>query len=758
MLSVRLYVGLVALLAWLVACAVPVGALGAPATKVLRYRGYRLAVPASWPVYRLDTDPTACVRFNRHAVYLGRPSVGQRCPAHAAGRTEAILIQPLRSRWSSVAGATARVLPVPSTAGAVPEDGSSAQLVNAAHGVVVTATWNQHAAIIERALDVRSLAALAAASRLPRPPASVAARASRAGPAARARVANVPSQPDQVYRGLGFDPCSTPSFSQMSAWSASPYRAVGVYIGGTNVACSQANLTANWVSQQSAAGWHLIPTYVGLQAPSNSCGCAAMSPGNAANQGAAAARDAVAQARAVGLGSGNPLYFDMEAYTPSAGNSSAVLAFLAAWTTQLHASGYKSGVYSSSNSGIRDLASRIGTGYHEPDDIWIANWNGVENTSDPNVPSSAWPSQRLHQFNGGQNETYRGVTINIDGDYLNGATAAVASFAPALASAPTLSVSPAPDGTIDLYPSWGAATGVSSWQVIAGTTPTALSPPGNPVGASASTGGVAPTSLTPAGNPISASTGTAIVAHSAFSYFAVRALGAAGQTLGSSAPVATPSHVAIFGQRVFVPRHGIADLPVGCFRPVPCHVTTTISAGRRTLARTGPELIPVGGGLAYFNLSRAAHAMLGQASPHQLVVKITVRAVSGVSATRQLNLIQFSTSGSGPPRIVTQSPALKIIGTTDFLSQGWSGGTLAACFATAPCQASTTISTAGGEIIARATPQFLGVNELGYLSFTLTAAGHQMLTHAQGNQLPATVTITTGNSTATAQIALVSFS
>src|SRR5689334_14212330 len=67
----------------------------APHTKVIRYHGYRLTVPAAWPVYDLVTHPTVCVRFDRHAVYLGRPSTRQRCPAHAVGRTEAILVEPL---------------------------------------------------------------------------------------------------------------------------------------------------------------------------------------------------------------------------------------------------------------------------------------------------------------------------------------------------------------------------------------------------------------------------------------------------------------------------------------------------------------------------------------------------------------------------------------------------------------------------------------------------------------------------------------
>ncbi|MBV9006809.1 MAG: hypothetical protein JO181_19235, partial [Solirubrobacterales bacterium] len=109
-----------------------------------------------------------------------------------------------------------------------------------------------------------------------------------------------------------------------------------------------------------------------------------------------------------------------------------------------------------------------------------------------------------------------------------------------------------------------------------------------------------------------------------------------------------------------------------------------------------------------------------------------------------------------PAGAVTQSQALRIIGGTDFVSAGGTGGTLAACFAASPCNPSTTI-TAAGTVIAHTTTGFLGVNELGYVPFTLTAAGHTLLTRAPGNQLPATVAITTGGATATAQVALVSF-
>lgn len=255
---------------------------------------------------------------------------------------------------------------------------------------------------------------------------------------ARARAAR-PPRPVQLaasgdFTGLGFDACTAPSSRAMDAWrQGSPYRAIGVYIGGLNRGCSQPNLTAAWVREQIAKGWYLIPTYVGLQAPGSSCrSCATLSPSAAVAQGRADAEDAIADAAAIGIGPGNPIYFDMESYSRTSSASSATLAFLAAWTTKLHEAGYESGVYSSSASGIADLASKVGTSYAAPDNLWIANWNGQQNTDDPYVPAGAWNQhQRIHQYRGGHDETWGGVTINIDNNYVEGATVgAVASADP----------------------------------------------------------------------------------------------------------------------------------------------------------------------------------------------------------------------------------------------------------------------------------------------------------------------------------------
>lgn len=354
-------------------------AAASAAQRIVDYHGYRVTVPAAWPVFDLAQHPSVCVRFDRHALYLGNPSPHARCPAHAVGRTEAILVQP-------------------------PARGDSAK-------VSVTATWLHHRSTVRRALPGRSLAS-AKVNRVD------VARA--ADPSRKA----APARRSSIYTGPGFDTCAAPSASAMTAWSASPYRAVGIYIGGENRACAQANLSAAWVSARVAAGWHLIPTYVGLQAPGACSGCKAIDPNKPAAQGAAAANAAADQAQALGIPPGNPIYYDMEAYARGGSRTSTVLAFLSAWTSQLHALGYISGVYSSASSGISDLVDSVGSKTVEPDDIWIADWNGKQTTDDPYVPAGYWPnSQRIHQYAGGHNETHGGVTLNIDGDYAAGATA-----------------------------------------------------------------------------------------------------------------------------------------------------------------------------------------------------------------------------------------------------------------------------------------------------------------------------------------------
>jgi len=680
------------------------------------YHGYFVSVPRSWPVIYLTRHPGTCVRFDRHALYVGPPAAVESCPAHSAGRSEAILIEP-------VGAAAAR------TGRAVAITAPRAQATSfRSGGVRVIATWSRARNVITRALHRRSLPRPVA----PRPHMPTGARLQpaidpRAAPP-RAGTA------EAAYTGLGFDACSAPSPQAMSAWGASPYRALGIYIGGINAACAQPNLSSAWIANESASGWHVIPTYVGLQAPSNSCGCRAISSSQASAQGTAAAQDAVSDAQTLGLSPGSPIYDDMEYYSRTQANTSAVLAFLASWTTQLHADGYLSGVYGNSNSAIADLVAQYGTTYPEPDEIWMANWNGQASTTDAAVPTSEWQNhQRLHQYRGGHNETYGGVTINIDSNYVDGATATGAATT---VPPPTLTVSPAPGGTTNLTAGWGGS-GLLSWQVLAGTSPTAL---GRITSASAR------------------GATTKIAVRSAAPYFAVQAVGPSGQPLGISPTVTTPSHLLVFGRSVFVSAHsGMAGLPTGCYLATACHVVTTVAAGRQTLVKTGTESVGQGAdGLVFFKLTGGALRRLNTASHHRLPVQVTVRDASGASTTAKLTLIPFSTSGRAPAHSVTPDPLFRSLGVTDFVYAHGAGGALATCSAVYACRIAATL-TVGRTTIASTHPELVGGREAGYVQFSLTHQGREMLTHAAGNQLAANLTLRSGSHVARARISLVQF-
>jgi hypothetical protein len=232
----------------------------------------------------------------------------------------------------------------------------------------------------------------------------------------------------QTFAGQAFDTCSAPDLTLLQAWrTTSPYRAVGIYIGGSNRACAQPQLNHAWTRAANAQGWKLLPLYVGSQAP-----CVRnpritpdrrIDPKRVLTQAQQQGRDAVNAARALGIGPGSPIYLDMESYPRGSGACTlAVLRFTAAWTQALHAAGYLSGFYSSADSGIADLAaaalepaSRRSAGSY-PDAVWYARWDARNDTSGYHaLPSGGWAGhRRVHQYRGGITERYGGRAANID--------------------------------------------------------------------------------------------------------------------------------------------------------------------------------------------------------------------------------------------------------------------------------------------------------------------------------------------------------
>jgi hypothetical protein len=350
-----------------------------PAFRSVTYRGYSFYVPRSWRVIALAHHRRACVRFDRHRVYLGTPSRSQVCPSRIFGTTEAMLIEPA-SRHAAPVSAWNPV---------------TRQVTVTANRISITATFDKHRQQIDRIL---------ASAGMPHPV--------KDPPTAQL----TPWLPAWVtnYHGRGFDTCTAPSNAAMRAWRLhSPYAAIGIYIGGSDAACSQPNLTPAWLRRVAAQGWHFIPLYVGPQAAFGELSR------TSARQGTAAAKDAAHRAQRLGFGPKSPIYYDMEGYPPW--RSTRVLRFLSAWTTTLHRLGYSSGVYSSSSSGIADLARQYGRGvYTMPDVIYDALWNGRANTFDSVFRPGQWANhRRLHQYRGNVTQTYGGVTINIDQDFMN---------------------------------------------------------------------------------------------------------------------------------------------------------------------------------------------------------------------------------------------------------------------------------------------------------------------------------------------------
>ncbi len=238
------------------------------------------------------------------------------------------------------------------------------------------------------------------------------------------------------FTGYGFDQCVAPTQSAMDAWlTSSPFWAVGIYISGDSRACTnQPNLSATWVSNQLAKGWRLLPITLGPQA---SCTTrerylrqVRISPtpttsyAKARAQGRAEADKTVAAAKRLGIVPGSTLWYDLEAFTISKTDCrESALSFLSAWTARLHQVGYVSGVYSSAASGIKilDDARVVRPGrYQMPDQVWIADWNQRADVRSSYVRNDGWmPHRRVHQYDGGHNETHGGVRINIDSNWVD---------------------------------------------------------------------------------------------------------------------------------------------------------------------------------------------------------------------------------------------------------------------------------------------------------------------------------------------------
>lgn len=413
------------------------------ATQIVKAFGYSVRVPASWTVHDLQADPTTCVRFDVNAVYLGHPGADQLCPPRVLGSDDALLIEPLSGSAPATTGAVQADAGQPVPWGASENDANQINLVVPDAQVRVTATFLEDASAVRGVLqgavfgasnaeptDVPAVAPPASTDELGSAPTAMAAAPTAAAPAPTALTAN-------RLNGYGFDACGLPALDTMAAWKRySPYRTAAVYLGGRTWGCRawSSAPSASWISTVSAAGWGVLPIWVGYQAHddgSRCYNCAQMSltTKTAWTQGRDEAILAVAAAKNSGIAPGVTIAYDMEGWDTANGPAtSAVLALLSGWSSTIHAAGYKSSVYTSSCSGGQVITDTIGTTgpygtngasatFTPPDHMWFASWINTTPTVLTGIsciPDSSWVGKRARQYKGGADETYGGKTLNVD--------------------------------------------------------------------------------------------------------------------------------------------------------------------------------------------------------------------------------------------------------------------------------------------------------------------------------------------------------
>jgi hypothetical protein len=246
---------------------------------------------------------------------------------------------------------------------------------------------------------------------------ALALPAAVAGPAVAGTAAPAAAHPAHL-RGPAIDTCLAPSTGVLRSWTDSPYRAVNVYLGGSQLSSDcrpQAELNAQWVKTVRTNGWALLPLWVGLQAPCRSNRAKkGFTVANARHRGQAAARSAIERMQSLGMGAHNPVYVDLEPFdTGRARCVGAVLDYVEAWTATLHRRHYVAGVYAHATQGVEPIALHARP---LPDDVWWALWDGSTSTSYPTL-HGRWVHHRIHQYaaqGGSQTTSHHGQPLQID--------------------------------------------------------------------------------------------------------------------------------------------------------------------------------------------------------------------------------------------------------------------------------------------------------------------------------------------------------
>jgi len=130
------------------------------------------------------------------------------------------------------------------------------------------------------------------------------------------------------------------------------------------------------------------------------------------------------------LGLSGIVYLDLETYSGTSACEAAVGHYAGGFTNRLHALGYRSGVYGSACSPDMDVYATLN---NVPDDVWIAQYNGIDSAASSGsvdcVATTHWTHhQRIHQYRGTHDVTYGGVTVSVDSDCFDADTTGAAAL------------------------------------------------------------------------------------------------------------------------------------------------------------------------------------------------------------------------------------------------------------------------------------------------------------------------------------------
>ena len=279
-------------------------------------------------------------------------------------------------------------------------------------------------------------------------PATAGAASAQAATAQNVVTQNIVTPGD--FTGYGFDQCHAPDQRAMNRWlTQSPFLAVGIYISGNSRACrDQPNLTPQWISTQLAKGWRLLPITLGPQAS-----CQPRFPRyqddpkinpkrgtdglyqSARDQGAAEAVKTVGVAQSLGIVGGQHALVRPRGLQRQPRRLPRVRAGvpLDAGPTSCTRSATRPASTPAPARASRSSTTPASTGpdqFSLPDQIWIARWDGYANTSTSYIRSDGWlPGGRMKQYQGGHDETWGGVRINIDRNCLDLGLGSVAARA-----------------------------------------------------------------------------------------------------------------------------------------------------------------------------------------------------------------------------------------------------------------------------------------------------------------------------------------